>query len=180
MNITISKNSFINQNGFTMIEIIVVIVLAGIMFNFFIPRIVKPDNMITISRRFIAMAGYLRTMAVRDQTTQSISFSKEGFFPEFSSPTKGDDSDDEDDVKLLSKDDKKSLKIKLPDHIELIGVEFANGDIETQGKINFYKSSYADNVAIHLENKNEDEVTLIVEPFLSTVRLYREYIELKK
>ncbi|CAN2040879.1 Protein containing Prepilin-type cleavage/methylation [Candidatus Magnetomoraceae bacterium gMMP-15] len=159
------------EYGFTMLEMIVIIVLLGITLKFAMPSFNKPNTMMDVARRFIALAGNLRSMSVRDQQIQILNFSAAGFSPGYGEKTESI---------LTEKKDHSTRTITLPDNVSLLDVERPNGEKETSGRIHFYKNGYADTVAVHLENDGGDEITLVVEPFLSKVRLYEGYREISE
>jgi len=176
-----------NNNAYTMMELIIIMVILAISMSLVIPSFKRPGNIKTVARRVIMMASNLRTMAVRDQDTQKLHFSKNKFSPEFGAASKEKLLEDEDDNEFEKQEfemtenmDYKTRAIELPESVELMDVEYRNGDTSTEGTINFYKNAYADNVAIHLQNDDDEIITLVVEPFLSKVRFYEEYVSVSE
>jgi len=155
------------HSGYTLLELIVVMVILSIALHFIMPSLKKPGSMKTVARRVITMAGHLRSMAVRTQEQQSLGYSSSGFTISISKKTETDMLDEEESAKQT---------IPLPDDVT-IEVMYPNGDTRSSGSINFYPTGYADTVAIHLTKDDYDYLTLVVEPFLSKVRIYEEYWE---
>jgi prepilin-type N-terminal cleavage/methylation domain-containing protein len=158
---------FVLSKGYTLLELIVVMVILGISLHFIMPSLKKPDNMKAVARRVITMAGHLRSMAVRTQEEQTMSYDPNGFTVSISKKTETD---------MLDEDESKSQRIPLPEDVSL-EASYPNGDTRSSGSINFHPTGYASPVAIHLTKDDYDYLTLVVEPFLSKVRIYEEYWE---
>jgi hypothetical protein len=65
----------------------------------------------------------------------------------------------------------------LPDDVKLADVEFPiTGRIPAgTADISFYKRGFSDRVIIHIESEGDKIKSLVVEPFLSTVRVHDTY-----
>jgi len=158
---------FVLSKGYTLLELIVVLVILGISLHFIMPSLKKPDSMYAVARRFITMAGHLRSMAVRTQEQQIISYDHAGFKISISKNTETDILDDEE---------RQGQSIPLPDNVHL-EISSPNGETGSSGNITFFPTGYATPVAVHLTKDDDDYLTLVVEPFLSKVRIYEEYWE---
>jgi len=158
---------FVLSKGYTILELIVVLVILGISLHFIMPSLKKPGSMKAVARRVITMAGHLRSMAVRSQEQQTMSFDPNGFTVSISKKTETD---------MLDEDENKSQSIPLPENVTL-EASYPNGETGSSGTINFYPTGYASPVAIHLTKDEYDYLTLVIEPFLSKVRIYEEYWE---
>ena len=68
---------------------------------------------------------------------------------------------------------------ELPDDINLLDVEYPGSDKILFGRtdIYFYKKGYSDKALIHIEDSNNKQLSFLIEPFLSEVELYEEYVE---
>ena len=68
---------------------------------------------------------------------------------------------------------------EFPDDINLVDVEYPGKDkiLFGQADIYFYKKGYSDKALIHIEDSNNERLSFLIEPFLSKVRLYEEYVE---
>ncbi len=156
-----------SNDGYTLLELIVVLVILGISLHFFMPSLRKPDSMQAVARRVITISGHLRSMAVRTQEKQTLDYHSSGFSAGVSKKTK---------TEMLDDEEREKQSIPLPDDVSL-EVSLPNGDVQSSGAINFYPTGYADPAAIHLTKGGDDYLTLVVEPFLSKVRIYEEYWE---
>lgn len=157
----------LSSKGYTLLELIVVVVILGISLYFIMPSLKKPDNMKAVARRMITMCGHLRSLAVRTQQQQTMSYDPNGLTVRISKKSKTD---------MLDEDEANSQSIPLPEDVTL-EASYPNGDTRSSGTINFYPTGYASPVAIHLTKDEDEYLTLVVEPFLSKVRIYEEYWE---
>jgi len=155
------------SEGYTILELIVVMVILGISLHFIMPSLKKPNSVKAVARRVITMAGHLRCLAVRTQQQQTLSFDPGGFKVSISNDT---------DTEMLDADERSKQTIPIPDDV-IIEASYPNGDTQSSGDIHFYPTGYANPVAIHLTKDEYDYLTLVVEPFLSKVRIYDEYWE---
>jgi len=154
-------------DGYTLLELIVVMVILSISLYFFMPSLKKPSNIKAVARRVITMSGHLRSMAVRTQEKQGLDFHANGFTAGVSKKT---------ETEILDEEESSKQSIPLPDNVSM-EVSYPNGDVKSSGVINFYPTGYADPAAIHLTKDGYDYITLVVEPFLSKIRIYEEYWE---
>jgi len=142
------------NDGFTLMELIVVIVLLGVLTGFGIPRIynLTKDNMKGTSRQFIAQVVDLKNRSVKDQKTLDL---------------------------IIDIENKTLGKATLPEEIMIHDVQLPNGDTLRSEPVtlHFYPNGFSDSAAVHLENDDGEYLTLFVEPFLTKVRVYQKYWE---
>ena len=157
------------SNGFTLLELIVVIALLGIMLVFTVPRFHETlflDESKTGSRWIIGKIQALKEAAVRNQKhyTLHIDLDAERFW--------------ETDTAMSTEDlENAALNAEpLPDGIKIADIEYPlRGKISSGStEITFYKNGYSDKVLIHLQD-GEDYVSYLIEPFLSEVARYETY-----
>lgn len=157
------------SNGFTLLELIVVIALLGIMLVFTVPRFHETlflDESKTGSRWIIGKIQALKEAAVRNQKhyTLHIDLDAERFW--------------ETDASMSTEDlENAALNAEpLPDGIKIADIEYPlRGKINSgRADITFYKNGYSDKVLIHLQD-GEDYVSYLIEPFLSEVARYERY-----
>jgi len=157
------------SNGFTLLELIVVIALLGIMLVFTVPRFHETlflDESKTGSRWIIGKIQALKEAAVRNQKhyTLHIDLDAERFW--------------ETDTSMSTEDlENAALNAEpLPDGIKIADIEYPlRGKISSGStEITFYKNGYSDKVLIHLQD-GEDYVSYLIEPFLSEVARYETY-----
>ena len=66
---------------------------------------------------------------------------------------------------------------ELPDDIIVLDVEYPDEEIISEGRadIHFYKRGYSDKAMIHVENNDNEQLSFLIEPFLSRVKVYEKY-----
>ena len=64
-----------------------------------------------------------------------------------------------------------------PDDIQVLDVEYPGEEIISEGRadIHFYKRGYSDKAMIHVENNDNEQLSFLIEPFLSKVKVYEKY-----
>jgi prepilin-type N-terminal cleavage/methylation domain-containing protein len=164
--------NFRRNNGFTLIELIVVISLISLMLFFAVPQFqvdILSDNTKKASRWIMLQVQTLKEKAVHDQKRYvlhlSLDSNKLWVTSEMMSP---------EEIQTAEADG-----FKLSDDISLQDVEYPGQKKITVGRadIYFYKKGYSDKVIIHISTKDNEILSFLIEPFLSHVRLYNKYIE---
>jgi prepilin-type N-terminal cleavage/methylation domain-containing protein len=158
-----------HRNGFTLLELIVVISLLGIMLVLTVPRFHETlflDEAKTGSRWIIGKIQALKEAAVRNQRhyTLHIDLDSDRFW--------------ETDA-AMSAEELESAALNagsLPSGIEIADIEYPiRGKISSgRADITFYKNGYSDKVLIHLQDGDEF-ISYLIEPFLSEVTQYEMY-----
>ena len=160
------------NNGYTLIELIVVTFLIGLMLFVAVPRLrdtVLSDNTKAVSRRIMVLVRHLKDRAVRDRLlyvlhvgidTNKLWTTHEAM-PEEELP------------------DAAANGYELPDDVKVLDVDFpGNTKISTgQAEIFFYPQGYSDKALIHIANDDHRQFSFLIEPFLPVVGLYEEYVE---
>ena len=155
--------------GFTLLELIVVMGLLTIMLVFSIPRLHKTiflDDTKTSSRWLVGKIQALKEAAIRNQKryTLHIDWDAERYW----------ETDESMTTELL---ESAALQTNpLPDGLKIADIEYPlGGRISTgQTKITFYKNGYSDKALIHVR-EGEKNVSYLIEPFLSDVARYETY-----
>ncbi len=154
------------SDGFTLIELIVVIVLIGLMASFALPRMdgfIFSGSTDRVSKWIILNVASLKNNAVKDQVDYALNadLSENSFFI----------STAEMDEDMLGEARENSFK--LPDTVSIIDIVFPfemDDDEESTG-ILFYSKGYSDNAIIHIENDSGERYSYIIEPFLPSVEV---------
>ncbi len=65
----------------------------------------------------------------------------------------------------------------VPDDVEVLDVEFPGNNkiISGLADISFYTDGHSDMALIHIEDSDNNQLSLLIEPFLSRVKLYEKY-----
>lgn len=167
----IVKSKGVKQGGFTLIELIVVIVLIGLMFTFALP---KMDGFLfsgetdRVSRWIVLNIPNLKTKAVKDQKRYSLNV-------DVPANTLYISTDEMDDALLHQA---RENGFKLGDSVRLVDVVFPFENPEDEEMLNvfFYTKGYSDNAIIHIENENSERFSFIIEPFLSGVEIKEGFV----
>ncbi len=162
----IVKSRGLKQGGFTLIELIVVIVLIGLMFTFALPKMdgfLFSSETDRVSRWIVLNIPNLKTKAVKDQRRYSLNVDVAANTLYIST--------DEMDDDLLNQ--ARESGFKLGDSVHLVDVVFpvVNPEDEEISNVFFYSKGYSDNAIIHIENENSEKISFIIEPFLSGVEI---------
>jgi prepilin-type N-terminal cleavage/methylation domain-containing protein len=163
--------SFRLNQGFTLIELIVVITLISLMLFFAIPRFqvdVLSDNTNKVSRWIMVKVHSLKEKAVREQKLYVLHISLDSNRLWVTS-------------EIMSQEELQATEAngyELSDDINLLDVEYPDEEKISVGRadIYFYKKGYSDKAIIHISNDDNERRSFLIEPFLSRVRLYNKYI----
>jgi prepilin-type N-terminal cleavage/methylation domain-containing protein len=163
--------SFRLNQGFTLIELIVVITLISLMLFFAIPRFqvdVLSDNTNKVSRWIMVKVHSLKEKAVREQKLYVLHISLDSNRLWVTS-------------EIMSQEELQATEAngyELSNDINLLDVEYPDEEKISVGRadIYFYKKGYSDKAIIHISNDDNERRSFLIEPFLSRVRLYNKYI----
>ncbi len=164
--------NFRKNNGFTLIELIVVISLISLMFFFAIPRIpvdALSDNTRKVSRWIMLNVSALKEKAVHDQKRYVLNLSLDSNRLWVTSEIMSEEELEE----------AAAIGYNLPEDIKLLDVEYPDKEKISVGQahIYFYKKGYSDKAIIHITNNDNEVLSFLIEPFLSRARLYNKYLE---
>ena len=163
-----------SSNGFTLLELIVVISLIGVMLVLAVPRFHETlflDENKTGSRWIIGKIQALKEAAVRNQKryTLHIDLDSERFW------------ETDESMSPEAVEDAALNAASLPGGLKIIDIEYPiRGKISSgQADIAFYKIGYSDKVLIHVQD-GQSQVSYLIEPFLSDVSRYETYVGFDK
>jgi len=162
-----------HQNGFTLIELIVVMTLISIMLFFAIPRFrqaVLSDGGKRAARQIMMQVPILKDKAVREQKRYELHIDLES-----NRVWATDESMTEDSISTAEENAFEAAS----------GILFTDVEYPQTGKISagvaiisFYKKGYSDKAIIHIDDEDSEiQRSLLIEPFFSTVKLYETYEE---
>jgi prepilin-type N-terminal cleavage/methylation domain-containing protein len=162
----------LDKKGYTLIELMVVIVLLGLIFTIATPKIrdaLFRDELKGATRQMVGLITRLRNEAIREHKDYMLHFDLESNRFWFDSPT-------------MTEEERARI---AADASPLMGqVDIMDVWISGEGKImlgevriRINKKGYIQQSIIHLGMEDNREFTLLLSPFLRRVEVYDEYIE---
>lgn len=152
--------------GFTLVELVVVILLIGLMFSFALPKmdgLLFSDGSETVERWIILNTRELKSRAVRDQIDYILhaDINSNLFY------ITSEEMDEEAENAAVRNG------FTLPGDVRVAEIvypfELSDEEEETEDGIRFYKKGYSDSAIIHIETTDGDKISYVIEPFLSEV-----------
>jgi prepilin-type N-terminal cleavage/methylation domain-containing protein len=161
------------DKGFTLIELIVVVIIMSVMLVFAAPRLsgfIFPDDTNKVVRWLIVKSRLLKSNAVQGQKDYTLNLDIDN-----NRLWIADESMDTEEALKKAYDQSYSL----PDTVRLLDVEYPGRGRVLQGtaEISFYKKGYSDQAIIHIEGGDDRKVSLLVEAFLPSVKWVEDYVE---
>ena len=165
------KIKSINNQAFTLIELIVVISVISVLLAFSLPRLnvsFFSNNERKLSSWILLNVKLLKEKAVKGQTLFALNVDLDNNQMWSSA---GPINEDEDPPK--------TGEFQIPSGYQLMDVEFPDKEKITKGvaRIHFYKKGYSDKAIIHIEDDNNNKSSFLIEPFLPHVEIFEKYIE---
>ena len=158
-----------HSNGFTLLELIVVITLLGIMLVFTVPRFHNTlfiDESKKSARWIIGKIRALKEAAIRNQKnfTLHIDLDTQQYW------------ETDESMSAETRESAALNAASLPGDLKIADIEYpVRGKINSgRADIMFYKTGYTDKLLIHLQDDAE-YVSFLIEPFLSEVTRYETY-----
>jgi len=181
-----SGSKFNNNQAFTLIELIVVITLISIVLAFALPKLnvsFVTDHKRKLSTWIVLTAKSLKENALREQALYvlNLDFDNQQMWTAKDAPPK-EATEKEDTSKEPAPDEKKAPeenKYSLPEGYRLMDVEFIDDKKIKEGivPIHFYPKGYSDKAIIHIQDKDENRYSYLIESFIPHVKIYEEYID---
>jgi len=189
------------RDGFTLIELIVVMSLISIIFFFAIPRLdtsFLTNRSHRVSNWIVFHVKSLKNKAVSQQKTYVmrldlgenriscfVKSNQDGDVldqtEEKSVPSMGDETANNLSTEGLLEKGRKSEKevFSLPQGFRLSDVILGKKTVFTTGTvdIHFYAKGYSDPAIIHVKDEDGNTVSYIIEPFLTHVTVKNDYVE---
>ncbi|MFW6148177.1 MAG: pilus assembly FimT family protein [Thermodesulfobacteriota bacterium] len=160
--------------GYTLIELTIVIVLVGMMLAVSVPRFrysLLTDNLKAVTRRIIGIVEEIGNDAVREQKIHFLYF-------------------DLDDNKIwieypgMGQEERETIRenaYTFPEDTRIIDIWRKDWGKQMHGElaIRFTKKGYVPYTAIHLGAEDDRKFTLILSPFLGTIKTHDTYVDIE-
>ena len=166
-----SRKKSVNASGYTLIELIVVIVLLGLMFGLAIPKFrqgILSDNLNATSLRIIGLVENLREKAISDQVSYVLHLDiREGKLWSFASTA----SEEQQETAR-----ERPYQLPLDVNIEDVWA-WSSGKLYDEAIIRFSKKGYIEQAMIHLESEDGRQLSLELTPFLGSIKIHDGYVD---
>ena len=160
-----------HSKGFTLIELIVVLVLLGLMFGITVPKFrqaILSDSLDSTSLRLIGLVQNLRERAISDQVSYLLHFDiQEKRIWAFASNASEED-----------QETARERAYELPVDVKIQDVwSWGSGKIYNEGIIRFSRKGYIEQSMIHLQSEDGRELSLELTPFLGSIKIHEGYVD---
>lgn len=158
-----------NRNGYTLIELVAVVVLISIFLTIAIPKLRETlfsSGLKSTVRKLSGTIGHLRADAVREHKESWLHLDLESNSYWITSS----DMSDEEREGVAPR--------PLPSGVDLLDVDSPGGKV-TLGSTAIYFSprGYVEETRIHLRDETDTVYTLLLQPFLPRVKIENDYVE---
>lgn len=162
------------KKGFTLIELIVVVVLIGIMLTLTIPRFrysLTTNDLNYTTRRLIGLVKGLRDRAVRENKDYSfhIDFNANRFWAGFEAMTQ--------EEQALA--DEKAFVAPTSVRILDVWSKSRGKQAMDSAVVRFSRKGYVEQTMIHLEAADGSQASLLLTPFLGRIKAYDRYVDVE-
>ena len=165
------KKIVVNKSGYTLIELIVVIILLGLMFGLVVPKFrqaVLSDSLDATSLRIIGLIEDLRERAISDQISYVLHFDIRGReLWAFAS-----------DATAEEQETARERAYQLPADVKIEDIwSWSRGKIYDDATIQFSKKGYIEQSMIHLQSEDGRQLSLELTPFLGSIKIHNGYVD---
>jgi prepilin-type N-terminal cleavage/methylation domain-containing protein len=161
----------LKKNGFTLIELAVVVFLLGLMLFLAVPKVRESlisSGVKTVVRHLIGAAQELRNDAIRELVDYELHLDLNGHSFWTCSI----------DMTPEKRDEKKKNAFRFPDGVRIADVSQIGVEKKVDGeiKVMFFKKGYIQPTVVHLA-QDDKYFTLIFSPFSSSLKVYEKYVD---
>ncbi|GBE12954.1 hypothetical protein BMS3Abin13_01247 [bacterium BMS3Abin13] len=165
--------------GFTLIELLVVMVIIGIATAFVMPRLgstLFSDQLKATSRHLIGLVSEASQEAVRKQSVILLRIDMEHnrvWLVEAAGERKAGEENG-------GNDGRHGQRLSVPGSVRIVDVSSLYGGKRSRGitDISFSKMGYVDKTFIHLHDNDGRSMTIMLSPFIGTIRVADSYVGL--
>jgi prepilin-type N-terminal cleavage/methylation domain-containing protein len=159
----------VNNKGYTLIELVIVVVLVCLMVFLSVPRVrevILQDNLQSAVRRITGIANERRVEAIRGLADNILVFDiTNGKYWTYSQ-----------DMTPEKRDAQKKDAVELPTGVQIEDIQQPGQDRKVEGEVTilFSRLGYVQPTVIHLI-EGDRHYTLVLQPFLSMIEVYERY-----
>ncbi len=169
--LNLHKKKSPNARGYTLIELIVVLVLLGLMLGLAVPKFrqaVLSDSLNATSLRIIGLVENLRERAISDQVSYVLHLDmREKKLWTFAS----DASEEEQETA-------RERAHQLPADVKIEDIwSWSSGKLYDEATIHFSKKGYIEQSMIHLQSEDGRQLSLELTPFLGSIKIHDGYVD---
>ena len=166
------RSRLLTQKGFTLLELLVVIVLISLVSAITIPSIrttLFSDQLKASARRLVGFINEVSQEAVSSQLEYQLNFDLNKNEIWVGSGT-GEDEESQAGQK----------RFKVPEQVKITEVVSVSSGNNSEGAVKLYfsKKGYVDKSAIHLRSDDGREMTIVLSPFMGATRIFDSYVSL--
>ena len=160
-----------NTSGYTLIELIVVIVLLGLMFGLVVPKFrqaVLSDSLDATSLRLIGLIENLRERAISDQVSYVLHLDIRGKEVWAFAV----------DATAEEQEAARERSYSLPADVIIEDIwSWSRGKLYDEATIQFSKKGYIEQAMIHLQAEDGRQLSLELTPFLGSIKIHEGYVD---
>jgi len=165
------KKTYPTSRGYTLIELIVVIVLLSLMFGLAVPKLrqaVLNDSLDTTSLRIIGLVEDLRERAISDQVSYVLHLDMRGNKLWAFAVNASEE----------QQETAKDRAYQLPRDVEIEDIwSWSRGKSYDEAVIHFTKKGYIEQSMIHLQSDEGRQLSLELTPFLGSIKIHDGYVD---
>ena len=167
------STGFRRQSGFTLMELVIVCLLAGIFLTVAVPTVrntLLVDQLDSTARKIIGTVGELRNLAVREHTPHLLHFDlqENRLWYEL-----------DGSIDTFENDEQEKKGLELPDDVRLVRVLASSQENASGSTVTLWisRKGYMDQTFVQLSDDKGRERTLLFSPFSGSPRIYDEFVE---
>jgi general secretion pathway protein H len=157
--------------GYTLIELVVVLVLIGLMLGLVVPKFhqaVLSDSLDATSLRIIGLVQNLRERAISSQVSHILHFDIQG---KKIWSYAGTASEEEQEAA-------RERAYQLPVDVKIADIwSWSSGKLYDEATIRFSKKGYIEQSMIHLQSQDGRQLSLELTPFLGSIKIHDGYVD---
>ena len=168
------KKTSANAKGYTLIELIVVLVLLGLMFGLVVPKFrqaILSDSINATALRIIGLVEDLRERAISNQVSYILHLDMR---EKKLWAVAGTASEEEQETA-------RERAYQLPADVKIEDIwSWSGGKLYDEATIHFSKKGYIEQSMIHLQSEDGRQLSLELTPFLGSIKIHDGYVDFNR